>query len=106
MKCRTTWVFSIVSTLHETTRDTALDGSLFSYKAAANPRTPTTPTIPAATAPVGLGAPPVEVLVEADAAAAEAADCELADSALPAEVVDVDPTAPEFDVDIEPLDDV
>lgn len=74
-----------------------------SYNAAASPRIPTTPTIPAATAPVGLKAPPAEVLDEAAAADADEADCELSDPVLPAEVVEPDPTAPESDVDMELL---
>ena len=58
---------------------------------------PRIPTKPAATAPVGFRAPPVEVLVEADAADADEADCELPD------VVEPDPAVPESDDDMELL---
>jgi hypothetical protein len=48
-----------------------------------------------------LEAPPAEDLLDAAAAAADEADCELLESVPVAEVVEPDPAAPEFDIDIE-----
>lgn len=52
---------------------------------------------PAVMAPVCLGAPPIEV--EADAAEADEADCELLDCMPPLVVVEPSPAAAEFDVE-------
>lgn len=50
-----------------------------------------------------MEAPPAEVLLDAAAADADEAACELLESVPAAEVVEPDPTAPEFDVDMEPV---